>query len=91
MRQDITHYHIMAGNTNETIPATTACPSVNCFHRLLMTLAMLSDMITADVAAENVFGSGQRCVVGTPIGIIIIQFFTLNETRCFLPFRITES
>ena len=64
VRQDVARYSVMAeGVATQTVSASTACPSVNCSHLLLLAVSSSQPQIKGSVAADNVFGRGSSCTL----------------------------
>ena len=60
----------MRGNsvTVQIIPATTACPTVNCSYLIPLNVAIKFSSFRADVSANNVIGPGPSCPIRMEAG-----------------------
>ena len=57
-------YSVVAeGVATQTVSTTTACPTLNCSHLLLLRFPSSQSQIKGSVAAENVFGRGSSCIL----------------------------
>lgn len=69
--QDVRHYSVIVeGISSQTVPASSACPTANCSH--LVMLSSPSSVLRGSVTAENVFGIGQSCTKQFQIGMWLV-------------------
>ena len=82
IRTLLTSYSVsVSGDAVQTIPATTACPTVNCSHLFPLSLPILS--LRGDVSASNVIGPGPSCPIQMEVGKYNSAHFKQLISLCF--------